>query len=77
MEEFFKNRTWAEAFLDTKEGKEFAAPFKSLRKKYLLMNVLDVKTLHDDNLIPESWLYQSYKEQWLHILKIDANKDTG
>jgi predicted PolB exonuclease-like 3'-5' exonuclease len=77
IEEFFRNHVWTEPFLDTKEGKEFRAPFKALRKKYLLLNDQDVKLLQNDNIIPEDWLYESYKEQWLHILRIDANKDTG
>ncbi|XP_011499469.1 PREDICTED: protein germ cell-less [Ceratosolen solmsi marchali] len=77
IEEFFRSHTWTEPFLDTKEGKEFCAPFKALRKKYLLLNDQDVKLLQNDNIIPEDWLYESYKEQWLHILRIDANKDTG
>lgn len=76
-EEFYRNKTWTEPFLETKKGKEFSAPFKSLRKKYLLLNHQDVRILQNDNLMPEDWLYKSYKEQWLHILRIDSNKDTG
>ncbi|OXU32077.1 hypothetical protein TSAR_004851 [Trichomalopsis sarcophagae] len=76
-EEFYRNKTWTEPFLETKKGKVFSAPFKSLRKKYLLLNHQDVKILQNDNLMPEDWLYKSYKEQWLHILRIDSNRDTG
>ncbi|KAJ8675027.1 hypothetical protein QAD02_010813 [Eretmocerus hayati] len=77
MEEYYKNHPWTEPFLDTKEGREYCAPFKALRKKYLLLNDQDVKILYSDNIIPEDWLFEAYKEQWLHILKIDANNDTG
>lgn len=77
MEEFFRNQTWTEPFLDTKEGQEFSPPFRSLRKKYLLLNDQDVQILQNDNIIPEDWLYEAYKEQWLHLLRIDSNKDTG
>lgn len=77
ISDFYSDNSWTEPFLDTKEGRNYSAPFKALRKKYLLLNDQDVRILHADNLIPEDWLYDAYKEQWLHILRIDANKDTG
>ena len=76
IDDYFRNHTWDKPFLEN-EGKEFASPFKALRMKYLLLANQDVNILHSDNLIPESWLYEAYKEQWLHILSIDANKDKG
>ena len=76
VNEFYSNITWKEPLLEN-EGKEFSAPFRALRMKYLLLHNQDVKILQTDNLIPESWLYEGYKEQWLHILNIDANKDNG
>lgn len=45
--------------------------------KYLLLHDEDVKILYSDNLIPHEWLHNAYKEQWLHLLRIDANKDRG
>lgn len=77
IEEFFKNHTWTEPFLTTDEGKEYAAPFKSLRMKYLLLHHQDVKILYSDDLIPPEWLNNAYKEQWHHMLRIDASKDCG
>lgn len=77
INEFFKNHQWTKPFLITDEGKEFAAPFKALRMKYLLLHNLDLKMLYSDNLIPHEWLHDAYKELWLHLLRIDARKDRG
>lgn len=77
VDEYYKNHTWTEPFLSTEEGKTFAPPFKALRMKYLLLHDQDVEILYSDNLIPPDWLHNAYKEQWLHLLRIDANKDRG
>ncbi|XP_033225287.1 protein germ cell-less isoform X3 [Belonocnema kinseyi] len=77
IDEYFKSHVWKEPFLATEEGKKYAAPFKALRNKYLILHDQDVKILYSDNLIPPDWLHSSYKEQWLHLLRIDANKDRG
>ncbi|XP_046424555.1 protein germ cell-less isoform X1 [Neodiprion virginianus] len=77
IEEFYKNHTWSEPFLITEEGRAYAAPFKSLRMKHLLLHHQDVKILYGDNLIPPEWLNTAYKEQWHHLLRIDSNKDCG
>ncbi|XP_043480223.1 protein germ cell-less [Leptopilina heterotoma] len=77
IDEFFKNHTWTEPFLGTEDGKNYITPFKALRYKYLLLHDQDVNILNSDNLIPQEWLYDAYKEQWLHLLRIDANKDRG
>ncbi|XP_043249806.1 protein germ cell-less isoform X1 [Colletes gigas] len=77
IDEYFRNHKWTKPFLTTEEGKKFAAPFKALRMKYLLLHDQDVKVLYSDNLIPHEWLHNAYKEQWLHLLRIDANKDQG
>lgn len=77
IDEYFRNHKWIEPFLTTEKGAEFAAPFKALRMKYLLLHYQDVKILYSDNLIPPEWLHEAYKEQWLHLLRIDANKDRG
>ncbi|XP_014233447.1 protein germ cell-less isoform X1 [Trichogramma pretiosum] len=77
LEEFYSRHMWTKPFLGTREGSEYAAPFKALRLKYLILNYQDVKILKYDNLIPDDWLYESYKEQWLHLLRIDSNQDIG
>jgi len=77
IDEYFKNHKWTEPFLTTEEGKEYAAPFKALRMKYLLLHEQDDKILYSDNLIPPDWLYSAYREQWLHLLRVDGNKDRG
>lgn len=77
LDDYFRNHTWTTAFLGTERGKEYAAPFRALRTKHLLLHDQDVKILYSDNLIPEEWLYEAYREQWLHLLRIDANKDRG
>ncbi|XP_024886625.1 protein germ cell-less-like [Temnothorax curvispinosus] len=77
IDEYFKNRKWTEPFLTTEEGKEYAAPFKALRMKYLLLHEQDDKILYSDNLIPPDWLHGAYREQWLHLLRVDGNKDRG
>ena len=77
IEEFYGKHTWTKAFLTTKEGKEFSMPFRCLRNKYLLLNYEDIQILKHDNLIPEDWLYEAYQEQWLHILKVNSNLDSG
>ncbi|XP_039308354.1 protein germ cell-less [Solenopsis invicta] len=77
MDEYFKNRKWTEPFLTTEEGKKYAAPFKALRMKYLLLHEQDDKILYSDNLIPPDWLHSAYREQWLHLLRVDGNKDRG
>ncbi|XP_012538133.1 protein germ cell-less [Monomorium pharaonis] len=77
IDEYFKNHKWTEPFLTTEEGKEYAAPFKALRMKYLLLHEQDDKILYSDNLIPPDWLHSAYREQWLHLLRVDGNKDRG
>ncbi|XP_074104228.1 germ cell-less isoform X2 [Cotesia typhae] len=75
VDEYFKKHAWTKALFETAEGKEFAEPFRALRMKYLLLHDQDVKILNSDNLIPAEWLHDAYKEQWLHLLRIDADKD--
>ncbi|XP_034935796.1 protein germ cell-less isoform X2 [Chelonus insularis] len=77
VDEYFKKHSWTEPLLDTPLGKQYAGPFKALRMKYLLLHDQDVKILYSDNLIPSEWLHDAYREQWLHLLRIDANKDRG
>ncbi|XP_014473350.1 PREDICTED: protein germ cell-less [Dinoponera quadriceps] len=77
IEEYFKNHTWTQPFLTTKEGKRFAAPFKTLRMKYLVLHEQDVKLLYSDNLIPPDWMHDAYREQWLHVLRIDGHEERG
>ncbi|XP_011862837.1 PREDICTED: protein germ cell-less isoform X2 [Vollenhovia emeryi] len=77
IDEYFKNHKWTEPFLTTKEGREYAAPFKALKMKYLLLHEQDDKILYNDNLIPPDWLHSAYREQWLHLLRVDGNKDRG
>lgn len=77
IDEYFKNHKWTEPFLTTEEGKDYAAPFMALRMKYLLLHEQDDKILYSDNLIPPSWLHDAYREQWLHLLRVDGNKDRG
>ncbi|TGZ45850.1 Protein germ cell-less [Temnothorax longispinosus] len=77
IDDYFKNHKWTEPFLTTEEGKEYAAPFKALRMKYLLLHEQDDKILYSDNLIPPDWLHGAYREQWLHLLRVDGNKDRG
>ncbi|KYN04449.1 Protein germ cell-less [Cyphomyrmex costatus] len=77
IDEYFKNQKWTEPFLTTEEGKEYAAPFKALRMKYLLLHEQDDKILYTDNLIPPDWLHSAYREHWLHLLRVDGNKDRG
>lgn len=77
IEEYFKNHTWTQPFLTTKEGQRFAAPFKALRMKYLVLHEQDVKLLSGDNLIPPDWMYDAYREQWLHVLRIDGHEERG
>lgn len=77
IDDYFKNHKWTEPFLTTEEGKEYAAPFRALRMKYLLLHEQDDKILYSDNLIPPDWLHNAYREQWLHLLRVDGNKDRG
>ncbi|KAL0114461.1 hypothetical protein PUN28_011610 [Cardiocondyla obscurior] len=77
VDEYFKNQKWTIPFLTTEEGQKYAAPFKALRMKYLLLHERDDKILYSDNLIPPEWLYSAYREQWLHLLRVDGNKDRG
>ncbi|TGZ37099.1 Protein germ cell-less, partial [Temnothorax longispinosus] len=49
----------------------------ALRMKYLLLHEQDDKILYSDNLRPPDWLHGAYREQWLHLLRVDGNKDRG
>lgn len=77
IEEYFKNHQWTQPFLTMKEGKRYAAPFKALRMKYLVLHEQDVKLLYNDNLIPPDWMHDAYREQWLHVLRIDGHEERG
>lgn len=77
VDEYYKKHTWTEPLLNTPAGKEYIGPFRALRMKYLLLHDQDVKIMSDDYLIPPEWLHEAYKEQWLHLLRIDANHDRG
>lgn len=77
MSDYYKHHTWTEPFLTTEEGRPYAAPFKALRMKYLLLHEQDNKILYNDYLIPLDWLHNAYREQWLYLLRINANKDRG
>ncbi|KAH0945205.1 hypothetical protein HN011_010739 [Eciton burchellii] len=77
INKYYTNHKWREPFLITEEGKKYAAPFKALKMKYLLLQEQDDKILYSDNLIPPDWLHNAYREQWLHLLRIDGNEDRG
>lgn len=45
--------------------------------KYLVLHEQDVKLLYSDNLIPPDWMHDAYREQWLHVLRIDGHEERG
>lgn len=77
MDDYFKNHKWTEPFLTTDDGRKYAPPFRALRLKHLVLHQQDVKVLQNDNIIPPEWMHDVYREQWLHLLRIDENEDRG
>lgn len=77
LEDYYRNHDWREPLLKTARGKPYVMPFKALRLKYLVAHDKDVQILNKDMIIPPDWLNPAFREQWLHLLRIDANKDCG
>lgn len=78
-DEFFPVQNWQVPFLETEEGKEYLAPFKTLRINHILLRKdgLLLDTMDSDRIIPRDWLYNAYKENLRMTLEFDNNSDNG
>lgn len=65
------------AFLLTRQGAQFAKPFKKLRLQHLINHPVDIKIILEDNIIPQEWLHEPFMVQWNSLIKIDNCLDSG
>lgn len=74
---YFANLNSRTPFLHTAIGKQFLKPFMGLRLQHLVNHPLDIKTILEDNIIPQEWLYGPSMSQWHSLIKIDNCLDKG
>lgn len=74
---FFGHRKGRTAFLHTPIGKQYMRPFSKLRLQHLINHPVDIKTILEDNIIPQEWLYLPSLNQWNSLIKIDNGIDSG
>ncbi|PSN37223.1 Protein germ cell-less [Blattella germanica] len=75
--QFFQNREGELPFLNTRDGKNFAGPFRALRFQHLVNHHLDIDMLKSDNIVPMEWLAPKVSRQWYHMLRVDQGLDRG
>ncbi|XP_058055332.1 protein germ cell-less [Anopheles bellator] len=74
-ERYFSERTNPVPFLHTPEGAPFVRVFRALRLRNLLNHHVDVRFIHEDNIIPPDWLHKPLLRQWCSVLAIDQSLD--
>lgn len=65
------------SYLETSEGQPYVEVFKKLRFNHLVNHHMDMETQVIDRIIPESWMWRVYRNQWQTLLKIDQGMDKG
>ncbi|XP_015738432.1 germ cell-less protein-like 1 isoform X2 [Coturnix japonica] len=65
------------AFLDTEQGAAFRPVFSHLRLQYIISDLVSVRIVERDALIPPEWLLSVYKQQWFAMLRVEQDNDTG
>lgn len=49
--------------------------FRAIRLENLVLNLCDIPAVVTDGIIPERWLLEAYRKQWLTMLEIfNGNK---
>lgn len=74
---YFGHLNGRTAFLHTPIGKQYLRPFSKLRLQHLINHPVDIKTILEDNIIPQEWLYVPSLNQWNSLIKIDNSLDSG
>lgn len=64
-------------FLDTEPGKPFIPVFKALRLQHIIRDFISCREVEKDRIIPGTWLLQQYRQQWISMLRIEQNIETG
>ncbi|XP_028318712.1 germ cell-less protein-like 1 [Gouania willdenowi] len=66
-----------EPFLNTEEGTQFCSVFKCVRLQYIINDLASARILERDNILPNDWLTQVYKNQWFAMLRTEFDNDNG
>lgn len=77
VDKFFRNREGDKVFLMNKEGEQYVHLFKCLRLTHLLLHVQDLNAITADKIIPESWILEACKRQWISLLHVTFEMDRG
>ncbi|XP_014262355.1 protein germ cell-less [Cimex lectularius] len=76
-EPFFCNGEGDVPFLMSETGREFEPIFRRLRLGHLLLHVKDLLNISKDKIIPEAWMLEAYKTQWVNLLRVLSGSDKG
>lgn len=74
---YFANLSTRTPFLHTPVGKAYLKPFSKLRLQHLVNHPIDIKTILEDNIMPQEWLFVPSMNQWHSLIKIDNCLDSG
>ncbi|XP_016988519.1 protein germ cell-less-like [Drosophila rhopaloa] len=72
---YFTSRLEERSFLATPEGQPYVRVFQKLRTQYLTNHYMDLKIIHNDNIIPKEWLYRHIHNHWDALLRIDHGQE--
>nr|XP_058906181.1 germ cell-less protein-like 1 [Kogia breviceps] len=61
-------------FLETEQGRAFVPVFQQLRLAYIIWDLTSARIIHQDALIPASWLTPVYKEYWLAPIQAEQTR---
>lgn len=68
---------WQPSFLETQHGAPYVEVFKKLRIEYIVTDHSSAAILERDGILPQKWVLNFYRSQWLHLLKVDNGNDIG
>lgn len=69
-ETFFKKIKGEIPFLLTERGQDYFDVFSHIRMYNLILNLYDIPIVVADGIVPEMWLLDSYRKQWLTMLDV-------
>ncbi|XP_064404214.1 germ cell-less protein-like 1 isoform X2 [Halichondria panicea] len=79
-DQFFREHSTANddrCFLECPGKEEWGRVFRGVRVQHILNDVVSVRTVEGDKIIPDGWLLPLYRSQWLSMLIVDQRMDTG
>lgn len=78
-EEYFRVKADKDdiCFLSRMGSEDFGKVFKAVRLQHILNDKPSLSTIEADKIIPEGWLLDLYRKQWLKMLSVEQRLDPG